>query len=595
MSKKRFTSVAALCLFFMIVIAACGGGGNEPAANNASSSGNTDAYDWSAKERITISLAEQGGGPLDDEWGVAKDPVSLMLNEKFNIEMFLVDASDSGDYNTARFAGMAAAGDLPDIFRVPDGQTLTLLMEANSLLELSQYFSPELTPNILKDNQMKAAIMVHQKGNNWGDKVYNIPMSKGTHDAIGPLVGDYIRWDLYKELGYPDVKSPDQLIDVLKRMQDLRPENHEGRKAYAVSGWFGDGQGWGEWALMYYRGFNNGRGDLGPYPFLVSYNKETLELYPDNQMLSDDGNFWSTLYFFNQAYQKGILDPEAFIQGYGEWEDKLKNGLTYHFIPGWVIGGIQNAFNELGYPEWGFGHTPGVNSDVQSLQNIMTGGERPLYVSAKTKDPERVMALLDYMSTYEFATIGFNGIPGVYWDYDQNGVPTPNADYWDKSIEDTEKKRNSGMRIYMHATGWGNGSIDPKTGVTVNLQYHPLTLEADMSIVSKDVMQHYGGRSLMEAYSSQLKVYQTMNPYAAPTLPEELLFDQSNMLDYVFKNCFNVIRAESNAEFNQMKEQFREDLKQFKMDEMFNFIYDAVKDQEDFAKDVFNTWSTPGS
>ena len=59
-------------------------------------------------------------------------------------------------------------------------------------------------------------------------------MCKGTwHDGTVPTCSHYIRWDLYKEAGYPKLESYDEdLLDVLEELVKLEPETADGQKIY---------------------------------------------------------------------------------------------------------------------------------------------------------------------------------------------------------------------------------------------------------------------------------------------------------------------------------------------------------------------------
>ena len=47
--------------------------------------------------------------------------------------------------------------------------------------------------------------------------------------------GPFIRYDLYKEIGAPEIKNLDDFLTVLKQMQDLTPQNEDGQNVYAIS------------------------------------------------------------------------------------------------------------------------------------------------------------------------------------------------------------------------------------------------------------------------------------------------------------------------------------------------------------------------
>ncbi len=78
-------------------------------------------------------------------------------------------------------------------------------------------------------------------------------MCKGSwDDGTVPTCGHYLRWDLYKEAGYPKLENYDEdLLDVLEQMVALEPETADGQKTYGCGAWFGAGQGWGEWVFTF--------------------------------------------------------------------------------------------------------------------------------------------------------------------------------------------------------------------------------------------------------------------------------------------------------------------------------------------------------
>lgn len=52
-----------------------------------------------------------------------------------------------------------------------------------------------------------------------------------------------VRWDLYKELGYPEIKNLDDMVEVLAQMKEICPKDDNGKTTYGVSlfnDWDGD-------------------------------------------------------------------------------------------------------------------------------------------------------------------------------------------------------------------------------------------------------------------------------------------------------------------------------------------------------------------
>lgn len=67
-------------------------------------------------------------------------------------------------------------------------------------------------------------------------KLYGIPRSVGLADIYAVDTTTYamnIRWDIYREAGFPEVTSFDTMLDALKKMQDVHPTAEDGTKMYA--------------------------------------------------------------------------------------------------------------------------------------------------------------------------------------------------------------------------------------------------------------------------------------------------------------------------------------------------------------------------
>ena len=54
-------------------------------------------------------------------------------------------------------------------------------------------------------------------------------------EGLEPTFGPYIRWDYYKELGYPKMENLDDFLDVLEGMQKLAREKEGSEDIYAIS------------------------------------------------------------------------------------------------------------------------------------------------------------------------------------------------------------------------------------------------------------------------------------------------------------------------------------------------------------------------
>ena len=591
------TSVLALLLVAVMVFVACGN--TAPDTGDTAEGGGTattdisavaDEADWTDRPHIRIEFAFHGGG----EWGYREDPLTQLMEEMFNISIFTINGGDGSDF-PAQMAGMLAAGNTPDIFdeRHVD---MRMLIEAGQAFNIAPHMTPALTPVTYVDPQFQVAKRMLQIANNWGDdEMFQFPMARGTWDSgQGILVGDYIRWDLYAELGYPTINTRTDLLNVLRLMQDTWPENHDGRPAYGISGWFADG-GWGLWPLQFYDAFASRQGGLGdPFPYLIAYDKETMVLNPLNQIMDPDGIFWQPIWFYNQAHQMGILDPESFIQGWGTYIEKIEQGMVYHFMPGWLPGGIHDFFSEDGRPEQGFVNLSGIGSDVQSHISMMPTGERNFVISAQSGDPERLLAMLDFMSSHSFSRMAFNGVPDVFWEY-VNGIPTALPGLLDLSITDEERRAASGSGVWTHVSGYAGGTIDPFTNTPIDLRFTAEAQEVLLTPVEQDALAFFGANSLFDMHRSRLRIYAPFSVFNAPPLPERFNMDFAHLSDFASRTIINIIRAESDSEFNQMRDEFMAEAETFNVGAMFDYLYQSISAQQVHADELLRMWHMPPS
>lgn len=68
-------------------------------------------------------------------------------------------------------------------------------------------------------------------------------------------------------------------------------------------------------------------------------------------------------------------------------------------------------------------------------------------VNANTENPERCVALLDFVSTYDFSRIAWNGLEGQFWNV-EDGEAVPTDDYL-KVTKDDAFAVETGVNVYI--------------------------------------------------------------------------------------------------------------------------------------------------
>ena len=307
MKKKYLKKALAGLLAAGMVISMAGCGGS-----NESGSGD------STKEEAAVDAAGSEEPVTLTVWntevltpGIQDNAVAKVLEEKLGIKLDIVQ----GD--SQKFSVLMAGGDLPDIIysnNAQQGVTYSSLISSGQLIALDDLID-QYGENI-KKNFPERLEYSRKFASNGEDKIYFIPVLGYSKDEENPdisysieNVGLMTRWDVYKAIGCPEIKTTDDYLNVLKEMQDYANENDlaDGKSIYAISGW----SDWGVWPWWIANVREMGYLDLSNDAIA---NRETGEV--DVNYNTDA--FWESLKFYNKAYNMGILDPEAFTTSSGK-------------------------------------------------------------------------------------------------------------------------------------------------------------------------------------------------------------------------------------------------------------------------------------
>jgi ABC-type glycerol-3-phosphate transport system substrate-binding protein len=572
--QKRVVFVGAL-LLTLGMLAGCSGS-KDPAPVSASESKGDDL-----SQRVTITAYAFVNATEPD--GRKTDPVSKLIEEKLNINLELSAVTEM-DWPT-QFSAMLAAGDLPDIFMFPSNfsRHFQALMDANSLLALDPYVA-NYAP--YSANDVNARVMIEAyKGPAFSPdgKQYVWGMCKGTwDDGTMPTCGNYILWDVYKKAGYPKLESLEDLPDVLEKMVAAEPRSISGEKTYGAGGWFGESGSWGEWVIRYANFVPNAADTVDPAGTLAV---STIDSTPINvnQMTDTGSYYWQIMKFYNKLNQKGILDPDSFTQTQEVYGNKLNDGRYMFNVPGWMSGTANIQFGKVPENTKTFVSLPALNGKAEARYGNMYRGERAYGVNAKTKYPERSVALLDYLSSYEFARLAWNGVEGMNWNM-TNGKPVPKPDYLTVT-RNAAFQLATGAEIYHHFQGYGNGTTDPATGVPVDLyQYSPQAVEKKMNATVRDFCAFYGKETLNEVYTSKTPITKSLSMLSFGSPPDDLQNDINGLNSYITKNYAKVVMAKNDAEFIKLRDELIAGMANFRVEEIFKYYYNEALKQGDQVK-----------
>jgi len=391
--KKRMVALILGLAMVMTSLAACGNDSQKesvPASEEKKSESKTEKTEESSKSDEVVELTWFNGfsySNLEDGAWFEK-----YLAEEVGVKLNI--AAGNGDETV--FDVLIASGEMPDIIGVRGYAQFQTMVDSGLAINLDDY--KDQLPNLYNAEGYDVALENFR--NTYGG-VYLAPTQVG--DRLSTSYAPRIRWDLYKELGYPQPETAMDLLPILKQMQEMEPETADGSKVYALSGYSDwDGAFWlgmcqGEW------GPHTGWGGFGAGSMIpVDASQE-----PVGRL--DEGSPWlDMLEFYFEANQMGILDPDTATQGRDMFTEKVNNGIVLYDPLGW-------ANNE----ENGQVIFPYYRLEVQPGQPY--GASWAWAISKDCENLDKALEFLNWFYSDEASIIIVNGPEGAAWEWDANG------------------------------------------------------------------------------------------------------------------------------------------------------------------------------
>lgn len=559
---KRITTLLMVAMMF-VSMTACGGGKSEGTAGigsgtDAGSTAEDSSSDFNEPMTLTIWNTEV----LTP--GVQTNEIAKEIEKKLGIKMEIVQ----GD--AQKFSILVAGGDLPDIIYTNPAQQNTPsnnLITSGQLLAMDELIE-KYGENIKKNFPMRLEYSKKFASNGEG-KVYYLPVRAYEADPEKPNISYSIenigletRWDVYEAIGYPEIKTTDDYLNVLKQMQDYAREKDlaDGKQIYAISGW----SDWGLWPWWLTNVREMGYLDLNN-DTIFSYETKSVE----GVFTSDV--FWESLSFYNKAFNMGILDPEAFTMKNDQFWEKCKNGQVLMTYASWQSEGINNHFLTSGHPEWSYQKLPTdgyeyISGIVSTTSPLGSGVEYATAITKNCENPEKAMELIDFMNSEEGARLIYSGVEGTHWN-NVDGVVQPTEEFVKQYMSDPDYKTNVGVNLYNKLCGFREIQIlsdnYPADLMKSDEQKATAVSEADKSYCEyysekEGEKYSYPGEVLYGMWKKD-KVKTITDFYLYPTLVQSPSEESLNIIaqceQYMNVQGVNAIMTATEDEFNATKEE----------------------------------------
>lgn len=359
----------------------------------------------SGEDTVTLTLGMWTSFWLPGD-GIFSDtqPVLQYIKEQTGVEIEFVTFDDD------KYSVMMAGGDIPDICLGSD-DSLEGLISTGQIIELDELLE-QYGGDIMAKQEVAMAASRLKYGNN--EHYYTIPTRVSIPGDLPSEVADAafrLRYDVWKAIGSPEYETADELIEVLKQMQDYQREQTGDDTIYGLS-LFMEGDVWNFNVGLVAMGYTWGN---ALFPVTNYATGETIV-----GAMDPEGPFWEVAEFFNKAYRAGILDPESLTQDVNTFMGKTAEGKTMGTLDWWRAMDYDFVDEDAVMVCMPFG-------PFKTIQGIygsaVPTGSGNMFISSGCQYPEKAMELIGYLWSDEALRYIYNGMKGETWDFDESGNP----------------------------------------------------------------------------------------------------------------------------------------------------------------------------
>jgi putative aldouronate transport system substrate-binding protein len=350
--------------------------------------------------------------------GIQSGWFAEIVKKKFNMELNIIAPNIAGGGDTL-FQIRTASGNVGDLIICgTENGNLKDLVDEGLVLDMKEMLKGK---DIMRYGT--AITLLNDKLEQ--DGIYAIPSEISTQAATKSSEGldlvysPYLRWDVYSSIGYPKMSTLEDLLPVLKAMQDKLPYTEGGNKTYGFSffkDWDGNMMNAAKQPACFYGydeiGFVLAKADGSDYQSIIDENS----LYMRNLKL----------YF--EANQMGLVDPDSPTQNFEDVSNKYKDGSILYSPWPWLG---QPDYNTLENKAEGKGYMMSSIDDMKIFSygcNVEGNQKTVIAIGSQAEDPERLADFIDWLYSPEGIQAGCAGTSsgtagpqGLTWEMGDEG------------------------------------------------------------------------------------------------------------------------------------------------------------------------------
>ena len=558
--KKRI--VAWLLIMTMVLgLAGCGAAS---AGSTAGSEGGSTAQEGSAAKTITLYPYNAGlqSGPVTGWLG------DYLLEKGIILEVI--------PYSEEKTQAMLASGSLPDIVVFNSATNAKAALEAGMLLPPDDY--QDQLPHVMENDILKAGLDYAREYYGTEDGELSIlPFGVGKNTLYAAADTDRyaikLNYQLYEQIGAPEFEKLEDVIPILKEMQQAYPQNEEGMNVYAMN-LFSD------FDTTHFFNMMSSYSILGYHwnylPYGIEYEIETGTPY---SIFREDSVYRRGARFMYELNQQGLLDPDSLTQERATADKKVSSKAS---VAGWA-----------GVPGWaGKGYLPVPFDEFKpSLVTEEPYGKVGIAISANAENVDTCLKFVDMLADYDALLTLYNG---------------PQGDRWD--IKDGKLVMTDKFKEYLEAGGGTyvleNGeeyslfnivSYIPNMGNTIEKYGEPFPMTlwteyVDRQYETEDAQAwsaRYGYKYLKDLLEAENKMTAVMDTSFVPFLTpdsDDMKLTLAALKDVIVPSTWELIYAKDDAEFEQIWSRMKQNAEALGLEDVISYKVEDIAQAKETAK-----------
>lgn len=536
------------------------------------------------EETITIDVFD---GQANFQ-GMQSGWFAKVVKDKFNMELNIIAPNVAGGGDTL-YQTRSANGNLGDlIITTVEKNRLSDMVTAGLVLDMTDYIDDcENLQQYKKAIEETSLLAGEDHPGMWA-----VPSEVSNESAVEPCEATdptnapSLRWDLYAEVGYPKMGTLEDLLDVLKQMQDVAGTSDSGKAVYALSlfkDWDGD--------IMQNAGALSALYGYEPVGFAMM-NADSGDI---QSVIEEDSIYVRSLKFLYEANQMGLVDPESTTQNFDNLNAKYVDGGVLYSLWPWFGASYYNTAERTAE---GKGFQSATIDDMKCLSyGSYTLGkmENAIMVGSQAKDPQRMVDFIDWLYSPEGVEMSCSqsgdkcGPEGLTWEM-KDGEPV----LTDFGVEVFVNMADG----YQVPEEWGGGTwkdgisalnykalgvvdCDPETGMCYNyLRWEVYQKRIETKLTQDWKAKNDNANTCIEylAAKNMLTVAPGSN-YAIPEYSTDDSTIKEQCKQVIVQDSWRMVFAADEAEFDSILKEMQETVTGLGYDQVFAVDTQNCKDK----------------